>query len=202
MASCILAQIPISFLDRLIATFAGFGIYKLCVRFLEKKLKVAKKISSAVIVVFAIGLVAFLGYVIISSLAYYAIDFVKAVPDIYKETKENVESWWGSFSKMLPLAFTRKIEEVCISVSGEVSTFLADKMGDGYISSFAKSVTNGIIGIIVMFLSSYMFLVDWDKLHESYSKSTLRVGSGYAHCAFGCHTVLRCRDCAYPVGDI
>ena len=37
LASCILAQIPISFLDRIIATFAGFGIYKLCDRFLEKK---------------------------------------------------------------------------------------------------------------------------------------------------------------------
>ena len=37
LASCILAQIPISFLDRFFATFAGFGIYKLCDRFLEKR---------------------------------------------------------------------------------------------------------------------------------------------------------------------
>ena len=37
LPSCILAQIPISFLDRLLATFAGFGIYKLCDRFLEKR---------------------------------------------------------------------------------------------------------------------------------------------------------------------
>lgn len=36
LASCILAQIPISSLDRLLATFAGFGIYKLCDRFLER----------------------------------------------------------------------------------------------------------------------------------------------------------------------
>lgn len=36
LVSCILAQIPISFLDRLIATFAGFGIYKLSNKFLEK----------------------------------------------------------------------------------------------------------------------------------------------------------------------
>lgn len=32
-ASCILAQIPISFLDRLITTFAGYGVYKLCNKF-------------------------------------------------------------------------------------------------------------------------------------------------------------------------
>lgn len=37
LPSCILAQIPISFLDRLLATFAGFGIYKLLDRFLEKR---------------------------------------------------------------------------------------------------------------------------------------------------------------------
>lgn len=33
LASCILAQIPISFTDRLIATFAGFGIYRLIQKF-------------------------------------------------------------------------------------------------------------------------------------------------------------------------
>lgn len=33
-ASCILGQIPISITDRLIATFAGYGVYKLYVRFL------------------------------------------------------------------------------------------------------------------------------------------------------------------------
>ena len=37
LVSCILGQIPISFLDRLLATFAGYGIYKLCDKFLEKK---------------------------------------------------------------------------------------------------------------------------------------------------------------------
>lgn len=37
LISCILGQIPISFMDRLLATFAGYGIYKLCDRFLERK---------------------------------------------------------------------------------------------------------------------------------------------------------------------
>lgn len=37
LASCILGQIPISFLDRLLSTFAGFGIYKLAERFLERR---------------------------------------------------------------------------------------------------------------------------------------------------------------------
>ncbi len=36
LASCILAQIPVSFLDRLIATFAGYAIYRVAVR-IEKK---------------------------------------------------------------------------------------------------------------------------------------------------------------------
>lgn len=36
-ASCILAQIPISFTDRLITTFAGFGVYKLMTKFLGEE---------------------------------------------------------------------------------------------------------------------------------------------------------------------
>ena len=37
LVSCILAQIPISFADRLIATFAGYGVYRLCERFIERR---------------------------------------------------------------------------------------------------------------------------------------------------------------------
>lgn len=37
IASCILAQIPVSFLDRLIATFAGYGIYKICDKYIERR---------------------------------------------------------------------------------------------------------------------------------------------------------------------
>ncbi|MBQ4232986.1 MAG: sporulation integral membrane protein YtvI, partial [Lachnospiraceae bacterium] len=173
----------------LIIAFVGLGIPKLLaflwplvlgwiiatiahpiVKFLEKRLKVAKKIGSAILVVVVIAIVAFLAYGIISGLVYYAIDFIKAVPGIYKETKDNISGWWDSFSKMLPAAFALKIEDTASSVTDEVSTYLAGKMGDGYLTGFAKGVTNGIIGIIVMFLSAYMFLVDWEKLHLYYSK--------------------------------
>ena len=37
LLSCILAQIPISFADRLIATFTGYGVYRFCDRFLERR---------------------------------------------------------------------------------------------------------------------------------------------------------------------
>ena len=37
LASCILAQIPISFTDRLITTFAGFGLYRMIQKFARGK---------------------------------------------------------------------------------------------------------------------------------------------------------------------
>ncbi len=37
LVSCILSQIPISVLDRFIATFAGYGIYKLCDIFIDRR---------------------------------------------------------------------------------------------------------------------------------------------------------------------
>ena len=37
LISCILAQIPISFADRCIATFAGYGIYRLAERFIDRR---------------------------------------------------------------------------------------------------------------------------------------------------------------------
>ena len=140
------------------------------VKFLEKRLKVAKKIGSAILVIVVIAIVALLAYGIISGLVYYAIDFGKAVPGIYNETRGNITDWWNSFSKVLPAQIALKVEDITTSVTGEISTYLTKKAGQGYISGIAKSVTNGIIGIIVMFLSAYMFLVDWEKLHEYYSR--------------------------------
>ena len=37
LASCILAQIPISFADRLIATFAGYGVYRLTEKLIGRR---------------------------------------------------------------------------------------------------------------------------------------------------------------------
>ena len=37
LISCILAQIPVSVLDRLLATFAGYGVYRLVERIIDKR---------------------------------------------------------------------------------------------------------------------------------------------------------------------
>ena len=37
LAACILGQIPVSFTDRMVTTFAGFGVYKLCEKFLGRR---------------------------------------------------------------------------------------------------------------------------------------------------------------------
>ncbi|MCR4717055.1 MAG: sporulation integral membrane protein YtvI [Lachnospiraceae bacterium] len=137
-------------------------------KFLQKRLKVAKKLGSAILVVFVIAIVVLAFYGLGSALVNLGSDFVKAVPGIYNDTMNNISSWWETNSVVLPREISSKISEIAASASSEISSYFAGKVSDGYLTSFAKSVTNGLIGIIVMFMSAYMFMVDWDNLYKKY----------------------------------
>jgi sporulation integral membrane protein YtvI len=120
-------------------------------------------------VVFVIAIVALAAYGIILVVAHYAVDFASAVPELYKEARINVSNWWSDVSRDLPAGISKKISDTADSAGDEISAYLASKVTKGYLSGFAKGVTNGLIGIIVMFMSSYFFMVDWDKLHKNYA---------------------------------
>lgn len=139
-------------------------------RFLQKQLKVSRKLGSAVIVVLVILLVSGVIYLAGSKLVGEGIGFAKDVPTIYQDVEHNIKETWDGIKDRLPQSVADRVSGISGKIAGEITSFLASERGAGYIGSFAKSVTNGLIGIIVMFVSAYLFLADWDKLHKEIQK--------------------------------
>lgn len=135
-------------------------------KFLQKKLNISKRLGSAVLVVLVIVLVCGVIYLIGSKLFGEASDFVKEVPSIYQDVEQNVRETWNNFKDRLPSSIADKVSGVTEKLVGEITSFFASEKGAGYIGSVAKSVTNGLIGVIVMFMSAYLFLVDWERIHR------------------------------------
>ncbi len=135
-------------------------------KFLQKKLKVSRRIGSAVIVVLVLLFVSGVIYLAGAKLIDKGVDFVEDVPGIYHETEANIKKVWGNIKEDLPQPMAKKIGDIAGRVASEITTYFASGTGAGYLSSFAKSATNGIIGIIVMFMSAYFFMADWEALHK------------------------------------
>ena len=135
-------------------------------RFLQKKLKISKKMGSACIVILVIALVSGLLYVVGAKLVRETIAFANGVPGIYQEVENNVLKLWDSIDDMLPGAVGEKVMSITSKLTKEITSYSTSDKGAEYIGSVAHSLTNGIIGIIVMFMSAYFFIADWDKIHK------------------------------------
>lgn len=138
-------------------------------KFLQKKLNVSKKLGSAVLVILVLALISGVIYLIGSKLAQEGGDFVRGVPEIYKEVSQNVEEIWNEEKDKLPKSIADKISGTAGKVVSEITSYLTSEKGVGYATSIAKSLTNGVIGIIVMFMSAYFFLVDWEHINNRFA---------------------------------
>lgn len=135
-------------------------------KFLQKRLKVSKKFGSAFIVILLIALVSGLIYQITAKLVNESMGFIHTVPAIYQEVQNNVTSLWMSVKDWLPDSIGDKVTNVVNSLASEVSGYMTSDKGAEYIGNVAHRLTNGVIGIIVMFMSAYFFIADWDKIHK------------------------------------
>lgn len=134
--------------------------------FLQKKLKMPRRLGSAVLIVLVILLVTGVLFLIGSKLLHEGMAFVDIIPQKYREVEATVKSLWNDIKGMLPVGIANKVGSLTNNVVGEVTSFLASERGAGYLGRFAKSVTNGLIGIIVMFMSAYFFLADWININK------------------------------------
>lgn len=134
--------------------------------FLQNKLKMPRKLGSAVLIILVIFLVTGVLFLIGSKLVHEGMAFVDNVPEKYREVEATVTSLWQNVKGKLPGSIADKVGSLTNNVVAEVTSFLASEQGAGYLGRFAKSVTNGLIGIIVMFMSAYFFLADWITINK------------------------------------
>lgn len=142
------------------------------VHFLEKKLKIRRKISSAATIIIVIGLVVLVGYLIIGKLIQELGGFIQDLPDLWGSIEEDFNdiavTLSGLYNK-LPV----NMQDTLSNMGNRISEFAGELIGKlssptiEAVGNFAKQLPTIIIGIIMCLLSAYFFVADRDQLNAA-----------------------------------
>ena len=140
------------------------------IEYLEKKVKLPKKFGSAILIAVVITAIIAVLYFAVRGIALQVIGFVQDMPDIRQEIifQKKIEH----FLSILPLSFGKQFEQWSGSI-GELLKKAATSAGDygvAHAGGVAKGVTSGLLGLVVMLFSAYMFSLEREKIIAWYEK--------------------------------
>ncbi|MDF2944835.1 MAG: hypothetical protein K0S01_3693 [Herbinix sp.] len=156
------------------------------VRFLEKKVKILRKHSSAIIIVAVIAAIVGAAYLLLSILIREVIELTNDLPTIVDNVGDqftDAKLYILKFSGSLPVSVQNMINNFIIGVGDYVNEFV-DNMEPPTMSSagnFAKTVAEGFLKIIVTILSAYFFTAGKDELSAKLKKYLPEAVTSYWH---------------------
>lgn len=139
------------------------------VNLLEKRLKITRKLGSALIIIAVLGGIVLLFYLLISNLWREVETLVSNMPAMYKDLEagfREIGSGMEGIFRMIP----EEAQEVIGSAFGKLDEQAGNIVGSfseptvNAAGRFAKSIPSILIGIIVTFISAYFFIEDRDEV--------------------------------------
>ena len=138
-------------------------------RFLEQRIRLTKRWASACIIIMVLAVLISLGYFIITRLGRELISLLSDAPMYYSYLQKTVNDLGDKVTNIvLPVSpdFGRQIQAVfndLLSQMGHFMNEIAPKSVE-VMGSAAANLTNGLIGVLVMFFSAYFFIADREKI--------------------------------------
>lgn len=139
------------------------------VRFLEKKVKLLRKHSSAIIIIFVIALIVAAGVLLISIIVREAKGLISDWPEIEKNLIEifgNINVYINKITASLPENIRNSIDRVIAGLGDSLSSYLKElpmpSMSDA--GNFMSNVADGFLAVIVTILSAYFFAACREEL--------------------------------------
>lgn len=150
----------------------GWCIALICnplVKFLEKRLKLVRKHSSAVIVIVVLAGVIWLLYFLVSRLILGVMMFCRELPQLYEAGKTELQGAFAGFSVILERMPTAVQEAVNRANSnlGALTGSLVEKLATPTVAvagNVAKGIPAALVYSVVVILSSYFFIIERDKI--------------------------------------
>ena len=150
------------------------------VRILERRLKVARKHTSMLIIIGVLALVIAVLYFLGVKIGEETRDFLDQAPEMYSDFTEDFQNAGKNLEIIiseLPENIQESLEEVQQDIGtitgqavGKLSQFTVDKAG-----SFARNIPSILISIIFSILSAYFFIADRDRILEFGRKHTPQI---------------------------
>lgn len=158
----------ISFMPFVIGWFIAY-IASPVVEWLEKKIKLVKKLGSALIIIGVLAVVIFLLYVLGSQLWKEIADLIQNMPSIYQDLESGFEKIGGNMQgifQMLPVGiqdgwhtFVGNLDNTMGEIMARVSQPTVTAAGN-----FAKRIPSMLIALIVTFISAYFFIAEREEV--------------------------------------
>ncbi len=166
---CIIFLLPkaISFFLPFIIGWIIATIANPLVKFLERKVNLVRKHSSAIVIILVIALVFSLIYGGVRLIIYQASSFIDDVPNTIALINERLDKVGENLSgviKVLPLGIQESISKFADNIMTTINSFLAsDKVSEATIS-FARNFMDYILMTFIIFISAYFFIKDRNTL--------------------------------------
>ena len=141
------------------------------VHFLEKKIKIRRKMGSAVTIILVIGLVVFLSYVLGVQLIRMLIGFIRDLPAMWQGLENDIKQIGERFSDIF-IKFPKEVQDVINGIATNTSELAAETIGKissptiNAVGNFAKRLPAIIIGLVMCLLSSYFFVAGRNEFSE------------------------------------
>lgn len=139
------------------------------VNWLEKKLKIIKKLGSALIVVAVLALIVLVIYLVVSRLTEEVVGAIRNFPEIYRQLEEGFsqigETLSGIFDR-LPEGVQSGWNSLAVNLDSYAGDMIAG-LSEPTVSAaghIAKSLPSYLIGFIVSMMSAYFFTIDRDAV--------------------------------------
>ena len=145
------------------------------VRFLEKRVKIVRKHSSVMIVVAVLAVIITAFYFVISKLVSEAVGFMGDVPRYYEAAAVEVQKMLVQVERLLqflPQDVQNSVNQFFAHL-GEYLNLAVQKIASPTVTvagNVVKSIPAALVYTIVTIFSSYLFIVNRDKILEFFRK--------------------------------
>ena len=145
------------------------------VKFLEKKVKILRKHSSAIIIIAVIVAIVVVANFIITKLVKEAAELINELPAITEQMNEQFDKISErvlDISKSLPSNVQGILENFLMSIENYFDNLVnSDKLPTiSSASTFAKNIAEGFLFIIVTILSAYFFTANREDIINGFKK--------------------------------
>jgi len=141
------------------------------VKFLETKVNIVRKLSSALIIIGVLSLIIFSMYFAFSKIYSESIEFVSNIPQIYENLESDilkVQQNLIRFYEILPTPLKDNLILVTQNLNEYIGGFIQN-MGIPTViaaGNIAKNLPSTLLNIIITILAAYFFIVDRDRLNS------------------------------------
>lgn len=156
------------------------------VKFLEKRVKIVRKHSSMMIVVAVLALIITLLYFVITKLVSESVGFVNDIPMYYESAAVEVQKLLIQMERLLqflPQGVQDSVNQFFAHI-GEYLNLAVQKIATPTVTvagNVVKSIPAALVYTIVTIFSSYLFIVDRDRILEFFHRYMPDGGTKYYH---------------------